>query len=149
MTKSRTSAHNLFNCFFVGGFCFVAIGAVVAATSFFQGEKLDAWTMISVAGNTFNGVELPLILRLEALYAMIAGALFLGSSFLGFTWLYDKEVLSTVRKWSILNMCLAIGWQSFFFSTIQIPDPISLIAFGFLVAFFLIANKVEEEKSAR
>lgn len=68
--------------FFVGGFCFVAIGVAVAATSFFQDGKLDARTMISAGGNTFNRVELPLVLRLEALYAMIAGALFLETAFL-------------------------------------------------------------------
>lgn len=145
MTKNRLNTHRVLNVYFLWGLGAVALGVIAAAGAFFQGSTIDAWTMVSAGGSTIQGFNTSMLLRLEALYAIISGTLFFGSSFLGFTWLYDEGILSTSRKWSTLNMCITIGWQTFFISTIHMVDPISLISFVVLVCFLYFSAKTEKE----
>lgn len=145
MTRNRLNSHRVLNVFFLWGLGAVALGVIAAIAAFFQGSTIDAWTMVSTGGNTIQGINASMLLRFESLYAIISGTLFFGSSFLGFTWLYDGGVLSTSRKWSTVNLCITIGWQTFCISTIHLVDPISLISFVMLVWFVYSSAKTEKE----
>lgn len=146
MTPNRMNSHRLFNGFFIWGFLSVAIGVILAISSFLQGATLDPWSMISEGGATVNGIEIALLLRLEALFAMITGAVFFGTSFLGFGWLYDKQPLSTSKKWIILNSTLAVGWFSFFIASVNIPEPLSIIIFISTILYIKFTSGVERDK---
>lgn len=148
MTKNRLNTHRVLNAFFIWGLGSVVIGVIAAAAAFFQGGSIDAWSMVSTGGANIQGFDVSVLLRFEALYAIVSGTLFFGSSFLGFTWLYDGGILSTSRKWSILNMGITIGWQAFVVSNLHIVDPVSLIAFVILVCYGYFSTQTEQEYQA-
>lgn len=146
MTPNRFNSHRILNIYFVWGFASVAIGVIISVLSFFQGGMLNPWSMISTGGSTINGIEVSLIFRLEALYAMISGALFFSISFLGFSWLYDKQPLSTPRNWLSINIAFALGWILFCILSLGFPEPLSIIAIILSILFIKFSSGVEQDK---
>lgn len=148
MTRNRLNAHRTLNVFFIWGLACVAIGAIAGAASFFQGGTIDGWTMVSSGGALLNGIELPTLLRFEGLYCLITGAVFFGSSFLGFSWLYDGAPRSATSKWVSANVVIAVIWQATALYNVQLIEPVSLISLVALACFAWFSHGVEQERRA-
>ncbi len=149
MTPNRMNSHRILNIYFIWGLALVVIGAIVSVLSYFQGGSFDPSTMVASGGATINGIELQTLLRFEALYALISGSIFFGTSFLGFSWLYDKQPLSTSRKWLIVNNAISLGWCVFWILTLNVPEPLSLIEFVLAALFIKFSNGVESDKAIK
>lgn len=148
MTRSRLNTHRTLNVFFIWGLACVAIGVIAGAASFFQGGTIDGWSMVSSGGTLFHGIELPTLLRFEGLYCLMTGAVFFGTSFLGFSWLYDGAPRSATTKWMSANVVIAVIWQATALYNVHVAEPVSAVSLVILACFAWFSHKVEQEKQA-
>ena len=128
MTVARKWCHRLLNTYFIYGLVLVGIGAIAGGSTFFMGQEItDVWEMRFVGGIQYHGFDLGLLLRLESLFLLISGTIFLATHFLGFSWLYDGKLFGPSKHWSITAIILSVFWIFIAFSAVQIVDPLAII----------------------
>lgn len=144
MTVARKWCHQLLNTYFIYGLIIIGVGAVVGGSTFFMGQTItDAFEMRWVGGEQFHGFDLALLLRLESLFILISGTIFLATSFLGFSWLYDGKSFGTTKHWTLSVIGISVFWIVIAFTSVQVIDPIAIINIIIAVLFLRSANTVD------
>ena len=146
MTTARWRLHHLCNAlFYLMCLSFVA-AAICMINSYFQNQTITDWDLVWIGGNTFNGLSVGTLLRVESLFLLYLTIVFLFTNQRTMAWMYDGDSKRPMVRWFRLMLVPSIIYFIGFAIIVRIPDPASLLAIVLAVLLARFSGDVERER---
>ncbi len=146
MTPIRTRMHHLWNGFFIYAAVCAVWGCVCMVSAWFTGEQFTSWELTTAGGAQINGIQLSLVLRIEALVCLWTAVISVVLNIKGFHWMYDGDDSTLFRVLFYGLLAVAVVIDVVALAMIHLPSPACTVTIIYVLITFFTMKKVEEER---
>lgn len=146
MTPVRSRMHNIWNGYFIYAAICAVWGCVCMVSAWFTGETFTSWELTTTGGMMINGIQLSLVLRIEALICLWTAVISVVLNIKGFHWMYDRDesTLFRVLLYGLLAISVVIDVVAMV--VVHVLSPACTTSIIYILMTYFTMKKIEEER---